>query len=146
MDSWTEGLKRILAVGCGGFIGAIARYTISRYVKQRFPMEFPIGTLAVNALGCLLIGFLMALFSFGWDAPRHKDYWPIPAWLTPTNQLILVHGILGSLTTFSTLGYETLELMRTNQQQLAAASVALNLIIGITFVWSGHSLARAWLP
>ena len=146
MDSWTDDFKRLLAVGCGGFVGAIARYTISRYVKHRFPMDLPIGTLTVNALGCLMIGFLMALFSFGWDAPRQKEFWSMPAWLTETNQLLIVHGILGSLTTFSTLGYETLELMRGAQFHLALANVALNLAIGIAFVWIGHSVARIWLP
>lgn len=145
MEDLQESLKRLLAVGCGGFVGAVARYSISAYIKRRFPMSFPLGTLTVNALGCLLIGFLMAWFSFGWDTP--KDGLPVtrPAWLTVRSQLFLVHGLLGSLTTFSTFGYETLELMRELRYPLAIGNIATSLVVGILFVWLGHHTARVWL-
>ena len=52
----------LFIVGLGGFLGAVARYSITNYLHQRLPGRFPIGTLVVNVLGCLLIGGLMAVF------------------------------------------------------------------------------------
>ena len=49
-------MQNLLAVGLGGFLGAIARYTMGGFVDSRLNTRFPWGTLAVNVLGCLLIG------------------------------------------------------------------------------------------
>ena len=57
-----------------------------------------------------------------------------------TWRLVLVTGILGSLTTFSTCGYETFELLREQQVRTAVLSVAANLVFGLLAVWAGRSL------
>jgi len=86
-----------LWIGAGGFVGAIGRYGIARYVSRRLASEFPYGTLFVNVLGSFLLGFL-----FGLGAPE---------------QWIWIHdlfgiGLLGAFTTFSTYAAESLQLLR----------------------------------
>ncbi len=109
-----------LAVGCGGFAGALARYALSGWLIRRFPM----GTLTVNVIGCLLIGLLLAF------SVRAK--WPgeiaLAFWVT---------GFLGALTTFSTFGYQTVVLLRQHDPTTAVLNIALNLGLGLLGVWLG---------
>ena len=123
---------QLLAVGCGGFLGAVARYGLSSYLSRGQGAGFPLGTLTVNALGCLLIGVLMTLM-----AQRES--------LSPEMRLFLSTGFLGSLTTFSTFGQETIELLRGGDMRLALLNVALNVVLGLLAVLAGGSLARVFL-
>ncbi|MCA8999543.1 MAG: fluoride efflux transporter CrcB [Planctomycetaceae bacterium] len=109
-----------LAVGCGGFVGATLRYALSGWMIRLFPM----GTLAANLLGCLLIGFLSAL--------SLKSGWPTPHW-----RAFLIAGMLGSLTTFSTFAYQTIELAKLENPGLASLNLLLNLVLGVVLVWIG---------
>ncbi len=118
-----------LAVGFGGFFGAIARYGLSNLIHRRFGETFPGGTLAVNMLGCLLIGAL-------WTLVEERDFF------SPSARLALGVGFLGSLTTFSTFGHETVELMREGQTRMALFSVGANLVLGLVAVLAGRGLVR----
>lgn len=119
---------QLLAVGLGGFVGAVSRWVLTGFVQRHVsPAWFPAGTLAVNLLGCLVIGVLMTLVTHAQQPPA-------------TWRLFLVTGILGSLTTFSTFGYETFELLREQQVRMAVLSVAANLVFGLLAVWAGRSL------
>ncbi len=124
-------MTKLLVIGLGGFLGAIARYGASGWVQARAGADFPAGTLAVNAIGCLLLGVLMTLVEtrqvFG-----------------PETRNFLAIGILGSFTTFSTFGYETLELARVGAFRLAGLNIAGNVALGLTAVWIGRSGTR-WL-
>ena len=122
-------MLELLAVGAGGFAGAIARYTLSGEVHRRYGGTFPLGTLAVNLLGCLLIGLLASLVE-----TRQL--------LSPRARLVLMVGFLGSLTTFSTFGYETLALLRQGALVRAAANAAGNLLCGLAAVWLGGAAGR----
>ena len=86
---------------------------------------FPLGTWAVNVAGCLGLGALMGL------ADTRLGF-------TPEARLFLGIGVLGSLTTFSTFGYETIELLRASQLGLALANVAGNLLVGCGAVVAGR--------
>lgn len=121
---------KLLIVGAGGFLGAISRYALSGVVHRWAPGAFPIGTLCVNLLGCFFIGALMALVS------DRKLF-------TPETRLLFGVGILGSMTTFSTFGYETVELMRSGESRLALLSVAANLLLGVAAVVLGRFAVRA---
>ncbi len=123
-------LGQFLAVGCGGFIGAIARYGISSLVHQYYGGPFRLGTLCVNAVGCFAIGILMTL------ALDHKL-------LAPNLRLFLVTGVLGALTTFSTFGHETVEHLRQGQHTLAFANIATNLILSLGATYLG-SISPRW--
>lgn len=120
-----------MAVGIGGFTGAVLRYLVSGWVQRLGGTGFPWGTLAVNVVGCLGIGILMRLVEtrglFG-----------------PEARLFLAIGVLGSLTTFSTFGYETVELVRRSETGMALGNAALNLFIGVLAVMAGRILVDCW--
>ncbi len=120
---------RLLWVGSGGFLGAIVRYLLSGWV-YRFTGDaiLPYGTLAVNLLGCLLIGFLMGLA---------EEY----GFFSPQARLFILVGFLGSFTTFSTFGYETLVLLRSYTLLYGLGNMALHLVGGLAGVWIGLILA-----
>lgn len=121
-----------LLVGTGGFLGAVARYAVSGAVHRftGFP-AFPYGTLVVNLAGCAAIGLLA-----GWVETRQV--------LGPEARLFLFIGVLGSFTTFSTFGYETLALLRDGATIRAAANVLLHVGLGIGAAWGGLTLSRLW--
>jgi CrcB protein len=101
-------------------------------VQSRSASLFPFGTLAVNVLGCLLIGALMAL------AVERES-------LSPNLRLLLVTGVLGGFTTFSAFGYETLALaMIERQPLLALANVATEVVLGLVAAWSGWWVVSNW--
>jgi CrcB protein len=121
-------LVKLLVVGLGGFVGAIARYGISGWVQRG--VTWPAGTFVVNVAGCLAIGVLLALVE-----DRQA--------LGPQTRLFLMTGLLGSLTTFSTFGYETFEYLKTSDFRLALGNVAANVIVGVGAVAVGRIAGRA---
>ncbi len=118
---------KLLAVGCGGFLGAISRYLISSWVVRFSGQAFPWGTLVVNVLGCFIIGCLMQLAV-------------LREWFSPEMRLVWIVGFLGSLTTFSTFGFETLALLEKGDLRGVFLSVGLNLILGLGAVVMGRQL------
>lgn len=120
---------RILLVGVGGFAGAVSRYLVSRLSQRLFPgMTFPLGTLLVNCIGCLLIGLLYGL------AEQRQLFGP------EIRSLIMI-GFLGGLTTFSSFGMETFVLVRDGELFTAGLSVILHFSLALGFVWAGMALA-----
>jgi CrcB protein len=122
-------LKILLFIGIGGFAGAILRYLLNGYAHQwARTSEFPYGTLLVNILGCLLIGFLTVLVD------SHGT-------LTSESRAFLFVGLLGSLTTYSTFGNETVNLLRNGASTAALLNVSIHLVMGLAAVWSGRLIA-----
>jgi len=127
----TQWLWQSFYVGIGGFIGSIFRFGVSGFVHRLLPFSnFPYGTLAVNVIGCLVIGTLGGL------AESRQV-------IGPELRLFLFLGVLGGFTTFSTFGYETIELLRDAEHLRAAANVGLHIAIGLMAVWLGYAFARA---
>jgi CrcB protein len=125
-------LTQALYVGAGGFLGAILRFALGGAVHRLVPMStFPWGTLAVNTLGCLLIGFLAGV------AEARQV-------IGPELRLFLLIGLLGGFTTFSTFGFETMALMRSATHMQAMMNIASQVILGLFAVWGGLSLSRLW--
>ena len=91
--------------------------------------RFPWGTLAVNVLGCLLIGAIL-----GWASTREN--------VSETTRLFLVPGMRGSLTTFSTFGNETIELFRQGATGPAIGNIAMNVVVGLVAVTVGLAISR----
>ncbi len=119
-----------LAIGIGGCLGSIARFWLSGAVHRYFADEgFPYGTLAVNVLGCLVLGCVVGLVEY-----RQL--------FGPSVRLFLIVGVLGGFTTFSAFGYETFALLRDNQHWLALANVAGNVLTGVMAVMAGWFLAK----
>lgn len=122
-------MTKLLVVGAGGFLGSILRYLLSGYVQQwSKSIDFPYGTLAVNVIGCLIIGLLSQL------AESRGVF-------TVETRLLVFVGILGGFTTFSTFGNETINLFRDGQNPLGFANLAANLVLGLGAVWLGRILA-----
>lgn len=122
-------MRLILAVGMGGFVGAVARYLVGGWVQRLLPAAFPYGTLAVNLLGSLALG---AVFELGTARGA----------LDPQLRLVLGVGVLGAFTTFSTFSLETFNLLREGSLVLAGANVATNLLLCLAAVWLGIALVR----
>lgn len=121
---------RLFLIGGGGFLGAISRYALSglvyRWIKDPW---FPYGTLAVNLLGCLIIGFLNGLIE-------------MKQLLSPDTRALLLIGFVGSFTTFSTFAFESFSLARDSQLLSTFLNLFLHIFFGIIFVWLGNALAR----
>ncbi|RMG16626.1 MAG: fluoride efflux transporter CrcB [Planctomycetota bacterium] len=113
---------KLVAVALGGSAGAVLRYTLSEWAQRRVQGNFPAGTLLVNVLGCLVIGALMSLVQARQEA------------LSANMRLFLSVGLLGSLTTFSTFGYQTFELAEAGEGAQALANVGANLALGLAAV------------
>lgn len=113
-------MKYWLFVGCGGFFGALARYALSGWVVRGLPM----GTFAANLAGCCVIGLVMAV-----SVKTHL--------VSPAVQAFVVGGFLGALTTFSTFGYQTVELMREGDLRRAGINLTANVVLGLAGVWIG---------
>lgn len=123
-------LLNILAVGFGGFIGAVFRYLLSGLTGYMFNLEtFPLGTVVVNVLGSLLIGLLGGLV-------EHSQPF------SPQVQLFIFVGILGSFTTFSTFSFETMNLMRNGAYLIALSNVLIQLTLGFSAVFIGYNLTK----
>jgi CrcB protein len=122
-------VTKLLVVGLGGFLGAVLRYVLSSLVHERFAGAFPLGTLAVNVLGCLGIGVAWTLI----DAR---------GLLSPDARLFVSVGVLGGLTTFSTFGLESVFLWREGEEALALLSIGANVVLGIGAVLLGRAAAQ----
>lgn len=120
----------VLFVGLGGMLGSVARYMVGGWVQQAVgSFWFPYGTLAVNVLGCLLIGFAGGL------AEARGAF-------SPEGRALLFIGFLGGFTTFSSFGFETLALLHDGQYTLGLLNVALQITLGLGAVYVGSSLSR----
>ena len=122
-------MMNIVFVGLGGFIGASTRYLISLYASKLFTSKIPIGTLTVNILGSLIIGIVMEL--------TLKT-----SLISPHMKLFLTTGFLGGLTTFSTLSYETMELIEKGELLLAIFNIALNLLLSLGGAILGRGIIK----
>jgi len=124
-------MTKLLIIGLGGFAGAILRYGISGTIQSASKsISFPFGTLGVNVIGCFFIGLLSYLVE-------------TRGLFTPETRLFLMIGLLGSLTTFSTFGNETFQLMRDSAFILAAANIGAQVFAGLTAVWCVRIMAHA---
>ena len=122
-------MEKIFLVGTGGFIGAVLRYFVSGYVQEWTKHKsFPFGTLAVNLIGCLVIGLLSQI------AETRGVF-------TGESRSMLFIGVLGAFTTFSSFSNETINLMQDGKSSLAMMSVGAHLLLGLAAVRVGRNLA-----
>lgn len=122
-------MGNILLVGVGGFLGSIARYLVSGYIQDRTGEIFPFGTLAVNVIGCFVIGGLSELAE-------------ARAFLSPEARALVVIGVLGGFTTFSTFGNETVNLLRDGEWAFAVMNLLTHAVLAIGAVWVGRTTAH----
>ena len=129
-----KSIPLILAVGGGGFLGAILRMLVCDFTKRIASAQWAFaGTIIVNLAGCLAIGVLGVL------AARNIGF-------SPLTYRFLITGILGSLTTFSTFAFETIELLQQDRFWSALINVGANLLAGLALVWCGMMIANTLFP
>jgi CrcB protein len=122
----------ILYIGIGGFIGAVARYYLGNLAHDWLRIHnFPIGILIVNVLGCFLIGMLSGIIETKVLISEHL-------------KSLLIIGLLGSFTTFSTFSNDTLRFITTGNFFYAILNIFLSIFVGLLFVWFGYLITESF--
>ncbi|MFE1816430.1 fluoride efflux transporter CrcB [Metapseudomonas otitidis] len=122
-------LPLLLSVSLGGVVGTLLRFATANWVSAHWPRHFYLGTLAVNIVGCLLIGFLYGLFLQRPEVPIEL-------------RAGLIVGFLGGLTTFSSFSLDTLRLLESGQVPLALGYAAISVLGGLLATWAGLTLTK----
>jgi CrcB protein len=131
IPSMSRSLIVIAAVALGGAVGAVARHGLSLAVAARFDGARWPATLIANLAGCLLIGI-------AWRLMEHHA-------ASPAIRGLLLTGVLGAFTTYSTFGLDVLHLMEARRTGFAAAYVGISVVAGLLLVRLGHDLTQAML-
>ena len=119
----------VLAVGFGGGLGAVFRYSLDRFIEHRVDSAFPWATFAINVSGCFAVGFIIAAV-----VDRHRA----PQWL----KVGLTIGFCGGYTTFSTFAQESLDLIEARDLAIAFASIGASVLLGVLAVLIGIKVGR----
>lgn len=117
----------LLYVALGGAVGAVARYGLSGFVYQRFSDAFPWGTVTVNVVGSLVLGFAVVYFENSLASPELRKAVTI--------------GLLGSFTTFSTFAYESVALLQDGEWGRAGGYVLGSVVLASFAVVVGLTVA-----
>ncbi|MEP6672137.1 MAG: fluoride efflux transporter CrcB [Chthoniobacter sp.] len=123
-------LKTYLAVMLGGAVGTALRFGLSNWFASHYGETFPIGTIVVNVAGCFVIGLFAALT--GPDSVLLVS--PL------TRQMVMI-GVLGGFTTFSSFSLQTLRLFNGGEWLRGGWNVLLSVILCLVAVWLGHLTA-----
>ncbi len=117
----------LLAVGTGGFLGALSRFLLATGVQKLTGSAFPYGTLTVNVLGSFIIGFFFFYFE---------------QTIAPNQKALLMTGFLGALTTFSTFSLETVLMLQNGLYLKAFGNVSVNALLCLTATMLGMMVFR----
>jgi CrcB protein len=128
----SETLKSYLWVGLGSAFGGMARFWVSGIVAERVGQRFPWGTIIINITGSMIIGILYALTS-----PEGR----LNTSRVIATQLLMV-GVCGGFTTFSSFSLQTLTLAREGQWLWAGGNVLISVVACLTAVWLGFLLGQ----
>lgn len=113
----------MVLVGIGGTFGAIARFLLGKWIASRKSSVFPFGTWIINITGSFILGILASLYVVN----------IIPEWFW----LLFGIGLLGAFTTFSTFGFETIQMLKNKDTKNTVIYVFTSVVLGITFAWIG---------
>ena len=119
----------ILAIAIGGAFGSVFRFLVAREMGRLLGNFLPYGTLVVNVLGSLALGWLATVFL---DRPE----------INIALRLGIAVGFLGAFTTFSAFSFESVQLMMNGAVWRAALNVAANTVVCLGMCYLGMQLAR----
>jgi fluoride exporter len=118
-----------LSISLGAIVGANARYWLSRFAIREWGTAFPYGTLIINVLGSLVVGFFMI-----WTTER--------VLVNPRWRLLVVVGFCGAFTTFSSYAFESMSLFERGQSFLMFANIIGSNLLCLAAAVGGMALAR----
>ena len=119
---------KIVLLLAGGAVGTLARYALAGLTHKVYIGTFPMGTLMVNLLGSLVIGFL-------WGISENRN-------ISPNYRSFVFIGLLGGFTTFSTYALETMNLLRENEIRQAITNILATNLLGLVLVFGGFLMAK----
>lgn len=125
-------MSKLALIAASGALGTLCRYGVGVWTHRLFDGDFPLGTLLVNLVGCLLLGLMMYL-SLSAEVVQRQIY------------MALSVGFLGAFTTYSTFAYDTVRYLGQGDLSRAVMNVMANLVLGCLAVLLGFALARALL-
>lgn len=121
----------ILAIACGGGLGAVLRHFLNNAVTAWLGAGFPWGIFAINVLGSFAMGVLVALFAHVWELPQEM-------------KAFLTVGILGGFTTFSTFSLDVVTLIERGATGAAALYAGGSVVLAVAALYAGMILVRAF--
>jgi len=124
-------MSKTISIGIAGLIGTLLRYWLSTFVARQSGETFPWGTLVVNIIGCLIAGGVFHL-----TEER--------ALFSPAVRTVILIGLLGGFTTFSSYGLQTFALLKDSAFGLAILNLVLSNVLGVLMVWAGYCLAKCF--
>lgn len=124
-----DGLMKIISVGVGGALGAVARYLINISPAAAIFEKFPFPTFLINISGSFLIGFFLIVLTDKIEVSENV-------------RMAIIVGFLGAFTTFSTFEMEIFGLVRERQMLVAFGYLTLSILIGFAGVVAGVALGR----
>ncbi|MBD2175987.1 fluoride efflux transporter CrcB [Pseudanabaena sp. FACHB-1998] len=125
-------ITNAIAIASGAVFGALSRFYITEWTKAKFGNHFPYATFGINLTGCLAMGFFFAISQGITGYPTELD-------------LLIRTGFLGSYTTFSTYGFDTLTLWRSKQMVATAFYWAGSALFGLGAVLLGGAIAKLFV-
>jgi len=124
-------MSKTILIGIAGLIGTLLRYWLSGFVARQSGETFPWGTLVVNIVGCLIAG---AVFHLTEER----------ALFNPTVRAVILIGLLGGFTTFSSYGLQTFAPLKDGALGLATLNLVVSNVLGVLMVWAGYGLAKTF--
>lgn len=122
----------VMYIALGGALGAVGRYAAMSAIGAFFGHGFPYGTLIVNVVGSFVLGALVEVTALAWS---------------PSLELraMIVVGVLGAFTTFSTFSLDAVALMTRGETAAAMGYIAVSVVGSIAALWAGMAIFRAIL-
>ncbi|MBN1787260.1 MAG: fluoride efflux transporter CrcB [Sedimentisphaerales bacterium] len=122
-------LQKIIYIALAGAVGTLARYWLSGFVQKNITVVFPFGTAAVNILGCLVFGLLWAVFENRLS-------------ISGQMRIIIFVGFFGAFTTFSSVVFETAQLLDESQWLWASGNIVLQNVLGLIGMLAGLAIGK----
>jgi CrcB protein len=119
-------MQKTILIALAGLAGTLLRYWLAGYVTRQYGETFPWGTMIVNLIGCLVTGAVFYV-----TEERFL--------LNPTVRTVILIGLLGGFTTFSSYGLQTFTLLRDGEYILATLNVVTSNVLGLFMVWAGYA-------
>jgi len=125
-------ITNVVAIAAGAVPGALSRYHLTEWTKAKLGTKFPYGTFVINLTGCFAMGFFFTISKGITGYPKELD-------------LLIRTGFLGSYTTFSTYGFDTLALWRSKNSFATAFYWAGSAVLGLGAVIIGVTIAKLFV-